>query len=88
VADASMGFAEDDRRFERAQTRQSSGPNRDPRVALLAALLLVGSVVGAIVELYADGLSLSLVFGLVVSLLFWYWIAMGAWRQTSWSSRR
>jgi hypothetical protein len=57
-------------------------------VALIAALLLVGSVVGAIVRLYADGLSLSLVFSLVVSLLFWYWIAMGAWRRTTWSSRQ
>jgi hypothetical protein len=56
-------------------------------VALIAALLLVGSVVGAIVRLYADGLSFSLVFSLVVSLLFWYWVAMGAWRRTTWSSR-
>jgi hypothetical protein len=56
-------------------------------VALIAALLFVGSVVGAIIQLYADGLSFSLVFGLVVSLLFWYWIAMGAWRRTTCSSR-
>jgi hypothetical protein len=55
-------------------------------VALIAALLLVGSVIGAIVQLYADGLSFSFAFGLV-SLLFWYWVAIGAWRRTTWSSR-
>ncbi len=50
-------------------------------------LMLAGSVVGAIVALYTDGMSFSLVFGAIFSLLFWYWIAMGAWRRTSWSSR-
>jgi hypothetical protein len=55
-------------------------------VALIAALLLVGSVIGAIVELYADGLSFSFVLGLV-SLVLWSWIAIGAWRRTTWSSR-
>jgi len=55
-------------------------------VALIATLLLVGSVIGAIVEFYADGLSFSFAFGLV-SLLFWSWIAISAWRRTPWSSR-
>jgi len=56
-------------------------------VAVLAAVMLTGSAVGTIVALYSDGLSFSLIFGATFSLLFWYWIAMGAWRRTSWSSR-
>jgi hypothetical protein len=56
-------------------------------VALIAAVLLVGSVVGAIVELLTDGLSFTLAITVTFNLLFCYWIAMGAWRRTTWSSR-
>lgn len=56
-------------------------------VAALAVVMLTGSALGAIAALYTNGLSFSLIFGATFSLLFWYWIAMGAWRRTTWSSR-
>jgi hypothetical protein len=49
-------------------------------------MLLVGVTSGS-VALFADGLSAEWVAG-VPWLLFWVWIAAGAWRRTVWSTTR
>jgi hypothetical protein len=56
-------------------------------VAVFAAVMIAGPVVGAIAVLFTDGPSISLALRLGLIALFWYWIAMGAWRRTIWSSR-
>jgi ABC-type transport system involved in Fe-S cluster assembly fused permease/ATPase subunit len=55
-------------------------------VSLLAATMLAGSLVGAIIALSTHGPSFSLIVSATLSLLFWCWIAMGAWRRTTWSA--
>jgi hypothetical protein len=55
-------------------------------VVVIAALLLVGSVVLAVVDLSAEGLSLALVSRLCIGLALSCWIGMAAWRRTTWSS--
>jgi hypothetical protein len=55
-------------------------------VVVIGALLLVGSVVLAIIDLSADGLSLALVSRLCIGLALSCGIAMAAWRRTTWSS--
>jgi Na+/proline symporter len=74
---------------DKAETRQPTGRDYGcGLVAVLAAVMLTGSVVGVVAALYTHGLSFSLIVGATFGLLFWYWIAMGAWRRTTWSSRR
>lgn len=50
------------------------------------ALAMAGlTVVGAVVELVANGPSPRLLAG-TAWVLVWYWFGMGAWRRTAWSS--
>jgi len=55
-------------------------------VAVVAGLILVACVVGGTLALLTDGMSFGLVVGVGFTLLFWFWIAAGAWRHTVWSS--
>jgi hypothetical protein len=74
---------------DKAETSQPTGRDYGcGLVAVLAAVMLAASVMGAVVALYTHGLTFSLIVGAGFSLLFWYWIALGAWRRTTWSSRR
>jgi hypothetical protein len=54
-------------------------------VAFVAGAMLLAGVVGGIAALFAEGVSAEWVVG-VLWLLFWFWIAVGAWRRTIWSS--
>jgi hypothetical protein len=55
-------------------------------VAVVGALMLLGCLVGGTVALLTDGVSAGSIVGVGFSVLFWFWIAMGAWRRTVWSS--
>lgn len=48
--------------------------------------MFVASVLGGTFSLVEVGVSFELIVGVGFNVLFWYWIAMGAWRRTSWSS--
>lgn len=54
-------------------------------VALLAGLMFVATILGGVVALLLEGVSVGLLFGLLVNGLFWYWVAVGALRRTIWS---
>ena len=55
-------------------------------VAALAGLVLVASVLGGTLALFSGGVSFGLIVGVGFNVLFWYWITLGAWRRTTWSS--
>jgi hypothetical protein len=55
-------------------------------VAALSGLMFVASVLGGALALLSDGVSFGLIVGVGFPLLFWFWIAVGAWRRTTWSS--
>lgn len=55
-------------------------------VAVLAGLMFVASVLGGTLALLDRGVSFGLIVGLGFQVLFWFWIALGAWRRTAWSS--
>ena len=55
-------------------------------VAALAGLMFVASVLGGTLALLGGGLSFGLIVGVGFNVLFWFWIAVGAWRRTTWSS--
>lgn len=55
-------------------------------VTIVAGLMLATCLIGGTLALLTDGLSFGLVVGVGFNLLFWYWIAAGAWRRTVWSS--
>ena len=70
---------------DEAAPSQPTGRDRGYKLlAVLAALMLVGSVAATIVTLYADGLA-SPTIRLGLSVLFWYWIGIDARRRTTWS---
>ena len=55
-------------------------------VAGLAGLMFVTSVIGGMLSLLNVGVWFGLLVGVGFNVLFWFWIAMGAWRRTTWSS--
>jgi hypothetical protein len=55
-------------------------------VATLAGLMFVASVIGGMLALLGAGVSFGLIVGVGFNVLFWFWIALGAWRRTMWSS--
>ena len=55
-------------------------------VAVLAGLMFVAAVLGGTLALVASGPSFGLIVGVGFQVLFWFWIALGAWRRTTWSS--
>jgi hypothetical protein len=69
-------------------------PTAEPRdygcgfVALFAGLVWVWIVAGTTWVLTREGVSVGLLFSVGVSLLFWYWVGMGAWRRTIWGRRQ
>jgi hypothetical protein len=56
-------------------------------IAALGALLFLSSVLGGMIALVTHGVSFGLVVSVGFNLLFWYWIATGAWRRTTWSTQ-
>lgn len=48
--------------------------------------MFVASVVGGMLGLLDAGVSFGLIVGVGFNVLFWCWIALGAWRRTVWSS--
>jgi hypothetical protein len=57
-------------------------------VALASALIGAFVVCRATWLLARDGVSVGLLISIAVSLLFWYWVGVGAWRRTTWSRHR
>jgi hypothetical protein len=55
-------------------------------VAGLAGLMFVASVIGGMLSLLNVSASFGLIVGVGFNVLFWFWIAIGAWRRTTWSS--
>lgn len=55
-------------------------------VAAVAGVMFVSSVIGGTFALVGSGLSVGLIVGVGFAALFWFWIAVGAWRRTVWSS--
>jgi hypothetical protein len=55
----------------------------------IAAALIGAFVVGRVTwTLAREGVSIGLLLSMAVSLLFWYWVGVGAWRRTIWSRCR
>ncbi|HEX6238270.1 MAG TPA: hypothetical protein VFZ68_13815 [Acidimicrobiales bacterium] len=52
----------------------------------LAGIMFVASVLGGMLALPSGGVSFELVVGVGFNVLFWFWIALGAWRRTTRSS--
>jgi hypothetical protein len=57
-------------------------------VAAFSAAMALMVVCGSVWTLTREGVDVGLVFSIAVSLLFWYWIGVGAWRRTVWGHQR
>jgi hypothetical protein len=56
-------------------------------VAALAAVIVLFQVCGSVWVLTREGVSIGLLFSVATSLLFWFWVGLGAWRRTVWGHR-
>lgn len=55
-------------------------------VAVVAGVLFAACGIGGTLALAAGRFSFGVIVGVVFNVVFWYWIALGAWRRTTWSS--
>jgi hypothetical protein len=54
-------------------------------VAGFAALMAVVAISNATWYFTTRGVSIGVLLGVGVNLVFWYWVGVGAWRRTIWS---
>ena len=57
-------------------------------VAVVAGVMFLACGIGGALALVTGRFSVGVIVGVAFNVLFWYWIALGAWRRTTWSSPR